>query len=78
MPVVTGQASDTVTIADGVTLTLSGDILSRPVRAELHPGSSALASHPGRHPRHGAGPGGRQDPPATPWLAFGDAGSTRV
>ena len=78
MPVVTGQASDTVTIADGVTLTLSGDILSRPVRAELHPGSSALRATPGDTHVTALARVDAKTPPATPWLAFGDAGSTRL
>ena len=75
---VTGQASDTVTIADGVTLTLSGDILSRPVRAELRP-DRALCEPPRATPTSRRWPGWTPRPrrPRLGWPS-GDAGSTRL
>jgi hypothetical protein len=78
MPVITGQAGDTIPITDQVTLTISGDVLSRPVRAELHPGSSALRATPGNTHITATARVDAKASPATPWLAFGDATSTRL
>jgi hypothetical protein len=78
MPVVTGQAGDTIAITDHVTLTLSGDVLSRPVRAELHPGASVLRATPGDTHVTALARVDAKAAPATPWLAFGDATSTRL
>ncbi len=78
MPVITGQAGDTIRITDQVTMTISGDVLSRPVRAELHPGSSALRATPGDTHITGTARVDAHASPATPWLAFGDASSTRL
>lgn len=78
MPVITGQATDTIPITDQVSLTISGDVLSRPVRAELHPGSSALRATPGDTHITSRARVDAKSAPATPWLAFGDATSTRL
>ncbi|HEY7396690.1 MAG TPA: hypothetical protein VH538_00195, partial [Gaiellaceae bacterium] len=78
MPVITGAAVDTVALSDRVSLELNGDFLSRPVRAELHPGSSVVRATSGdAHIDAGARVDARA-PAATPWFAFGDADSSRL
>jgi hypothetical protein len=78
MPVVTGQATDTIALSDQVSLKLTGDFLARPLRAELHPGSTIVRATPGdAHVDAGARVDARA-PTTTPWRAFGDAQSSRL
>ena len=78
MPVITGAASDTVTLSDNVTLKLTGDFLARPVRAEIHPGASAVRATPGDSHVDATVRLDAKAPAATPWLAFGNSTSSRL
>jgi hypothetical protein len=78
MPVVTGQAADTIALSDSVTLALSGDFLVRPIRAEVHPNATVVRATPGDSHVDASVRVNAKAPPATPWLAFGDPESSRL
>jgi len=78
MPVITGTATETLTLSDNVTLKLTGDFLTRPVRAEIHPGASAVRATPGDSHVDAAVRLDAKAPSSTPWLAFGDPASSRL
>ena len=78
MPVITGAAAETVPLSDNVTLTISGDFLVRPVRAEIHPGASAVRATPGDSHVDATVRLDAKAPAATPWLAFGGSASSRL
>ena len=78
MPVITGTATETFTLSDNVTLKLTGDFLTRPVRAEIHPDASAIRTTPGDSHVDAAVRLDAKAPASTPWLAFGDPASSRL
>jgi uncharacterized protein DUF6603 len=78
MPMISGQASESTSLSDQVTLTLGGDFLSRPVRAELHPGSAVVRGSPGDTHVDANARITATSPPTNPWRAFGDAESSRL
>ena len=78
MPVITGQAADTINLTDAITLTLSGDFLTRPVRAEFHPGSAIVRAATGDTHIDASVRLDAKAPPATPWLPIGNATSSSL
>jgi hypothetical protein len=78
MPVITGQASDTISLTDTATLALSGDFLARPVRAEFHPGSAVVRGSPGDTHVDASARIDAKTPATAPWIAFGNAQSSRL
>jgi hypothetical protein len=78
LPLISGQASESTPLSDQIALTLDGDFLSRPVRAELHPGLAVVRGSPGdTHVDASARLTAKSLPP-TPWIAFGDSNSSRL
>ena len=78
LPMISGQASESTPLSDQVTLTLGGDFLSRPVRAELHPGSAVVRGSQGDTHVDANARITAKSPPTNPWRAFGDAESSRL
>ncbi len=78
MPVITGQAADTISLTDAITLKLTGDFLARPVRAEFHPGSAVVRGSPGDAHVDASARIDAKAPATAPWLAFGNAQSSRL
>ncbi|WP_158931673.1 DUF6603 domain-containing protein [Acidisphaera sp. S103] len=78
MPVITGQASDTIAITDTITLTLAGDFLTRPVRAEIHPSQAALKASTGDSSVDTTVRLDAKSAAASPWIAIGAADSSRL
>lgn len=78
LPLISGQASESTALSDQVTLTLGGDFLSRPVRAEVHPGSAVVRGSPGNTRVDASARIAATSPPTNPWRAFGDAESSRL
>ena len=78
MPVITGQASDTFPIGDNVSLKIAGDMLARPVRAELHPGQSIVRATPGDAHVDATARLDAKAPAGSPWIALGAADSSRL
>ena len=78
MPVITGQASDTLALTDTLTLTLKGDVLARPVRAEFHPGHAVLRTSAGDAHFDAAARLDAKAPSATPWIPVGSADTSHL
>ncbi len=78
MPVITGQAADTISLTDTITLKLGGDVLARPVRAEFHPGSAVVRATPGDAHIDGSARLDAKAPATAPWIAIGNAQSSRL
>jgi hypothetical protein len=78
IPVVTANASDTITLSDTVSLKLAGDFLSRPVRAEIHPDRVLVQGAPGDARIDASLRLDAKSPANSPWIALGAADSTRV
>ena len=78
MPVISGTASDTFPVADNVTLTLGGDFLARPVRAEMHPHSAIVRASGGDSHVDAAARLDAKAPAGAPWIVFGDVDSSRL
>jgi hypothetical protein len=78
LPLVTGQASDSLSLSDEASLKLSGDFLSRPIRAEIHPASTVVRATAGDTHVDASARLDAKAQAGTPWLAFGDATSSRL
>jgi hypothetical protein len=78
MPIITGQATDTIALTDSLTLTLSGDILARPVRAEFHPGHAVLRATPGDAHFDASARLDAKAPFTGPWIPIGNSDSSRL
>jgi hypothetical protein len=78
MPVITGQASDSFAISDSVSLTLKGDFITRPVRAEIHPGQAVLRGSAGDSKVDASVRLDAKRAANSPWIAFGAADSSRL
>ena len=78
MPVITGQGTDTLAITDSISLTLTGDFLTRPVRAEIHPGHAALKASTGDSSVDTSVRLDAKTQASTPWIAIGTADSSRL
>jgi hypothetical protein len=78
MPVITGTAAETVALSDRVSLKLGGDFRTRPVRAELHPGSAVVRASAGDSQVEAAARLDATAPAGAPWIAAGDADSSRL
>lgn len=78
MPLISGQASDTISLTDSVTLKLAGDFLARPVRAELHPGHAILRATPGDTTVNTTAQLDATAPSTGPWVPIGDATTSRL
>jgi len=78
MPVITGRASDTIALTDTITLTLSGDFLTRPIRAEIHPGRAALKASTGDSSVDASVRVDAKSAAGSPWIAIGAADSSRL
>ena len=78
MPVITGQAADTIALSDRITLKLSGDVLEGPVCAEVHPGSAVVRATPGDAQVAATVQLAAKAPSGSPWIAIGAAGSSRL
>ncbi|HUJ31227.1 MAG TPA: DUF6603 domain-containing protein [Candidatus Acidoferrum sp.] len=76
MPVITGKATDTIALTDTITLTLAGDILARPVRAEFHPGIAVLRATPGDAHFDATAKMAFKAPATGPWIPFGSSDSS--
>jgi hypothetical protein len=78
MPLITGQASDMISLTDTLSIKLAGDVLARPVRAEFHPGKAVMRASPGdAHVNASA----RLDAKAAanaPWIPFGTSDSSHL
>src|ERR1700722_3145159 len=77
MPIVAGQAGTSINLTSALTLTLAGDVLSRPVRAEFHPGSAVLRATPGDTTVNTAARLDAIAPSTGPWIPIGDAAPRR-
>ena len=78
MPVITGQATDTFAITDSISLTLTGDFLTRPVRAEIHPGHAVLKASTGDSSVDTSVRLDAKTQASTPWIAIGTSNSSRL
>ncbi len=78
LPLISGQASDTLNLTDSITLKLTGDFLARPVRAEFHPGHAVLRATPGDTNIDASARFDAKAPTATPWMPIGSATSSRL
>lgn len=78
MPVITGQAADTINLTDTITLKLGGDFLARPVRAEFHPGSAVVRASPGDVHIDASARLDAKAPATAPWIPIGNAQSSRL
>jgi hypothetical protein len=78
LPLISAQASESTALSDQVTLTLGGDFLSRPVRAEVHPGSAIVRGSPGDTHVDASARITAKSLPTNSWRAFGDAESSRL
>jgi hypothetical protein len=78
MPMVAGQAGTSINLTSALTLTLAGDVLSRPVRAELHPGSAVLRATPGDTTVNTTARVNATAPSTGPWIPIGDATTSRL
>jgi hypothetical protein len=78
MPVITGQVSDSFAISPNVGLKLSGDLLTRPIRAELHPNQSTVRSATGDTRVDAAARLDAKAPSGDPWIPIGDSSSSRL
>lgn len=76
MPVITGSATDTIALTDTITLTLAGDLLARPVRAEFHPGIAVLRATPGDAHFDATAKMAFKAPSTGPWIPFGSSDSS--
>ena len=78
IPLISGQASDTITLTDSITLKLTGDFLSRPVRAEFHPSQAVLRATPGDTQISATARLDAKAPATGPWIPIGTSTSSRL
>ena len=78
MPIVAGQAGTSINLTNALTLTLAGDVLSRPVRAELHPGRAVLRATPGDTTVNTTAQLDAIAPSTGPWIPIGDGTTSRL
>ncbi len=78
MPVITGQASDTFTISEYISLKLTGDFLARPIRAEVHPGRAVVRGSVGDSHVNTVVRLDAKAKPDAPWIPLGDTNSSRL
>jgi hypothetical protein len=78
MPVITGQASDTISLTDTVSIKLAGDVLLRPVRAEFHPGKAVLRASAGDAQVNATARLDAKAAANTPWIPFGTSDSSHL
>jgi hypothetical protein len=78
MPVITGQARDSFALSERVSLNLSGDFLTRPVRAEIHPGRAVIRGSAGDSRVNATARLDAKAPADAPWIPIGDIGSSRL
>jgi hypothetical protein len=78
MPVLTGQASDTINLTDTLSLTLAGDVLARPLRAEFHPGTAVLRASAGDAHVDASARLNAKAAANAPWIPFGTSDSSHL
>jgi hypothetical protein len=78
MPVITGQASDTISLTDTLSIKLAGDVLARPVRAEFHPGKAVLRATPGDTQVNATARLDAKAAANAPWIPFGSSDSSHL
>jgi hypothetical protein len=78
IPIVSALTNSTIHLSDNVTLTVGGDFVARPVRAELHPDRSIVRATSGDVHIDASARLDAKAPSGAPWILFGDADASRL
>jgi hypothetical protein len=78
MPMITGKASDSFAISENVSLKLSGDFLTRPIRAEIHPHRAVVRGSVGDSHVDALARLDAKRSANAPWIPIGDPRSSRL
>ena len=78
IPIISGQTDATINLSDTITLTIGGDFVARPVRAELHPDRSIVRATEGDVQIDASARLDAKAPPNAPWILIGDADGSHL